>query len=170
MAQIERAKSGVDRLSASADAQVLSVWLVSRQCDRLLCEFWLFCIDPLSFANSHILRLRARPPVCSPTWVVGCRSRKKDGEQPFEFDGKEILSNRSKQAKPKAGEKTDTKGGKGQSVRWKAWWRQGNIECAVSEKYASCWIHQDCHVADEQKADLTKAAGVSGGKTNVKCD
>jgi len=34
----------------------------------------------------------------------------------------------------------------------------------VSEEYASCWVHQDCHVADEQKAALKKAAGVSGGK------
>ena len=34
----------------------------------------------------------------------------------------------------------------------------------VSEEYASCWDHQDCHVADEQKAALKKAAGVSGGK------
>jgi len=49
-------------------------------------------------------------------------------------------------------------------VRWKVWWRQGNIKCAVSEVYASCWVHQDCHVADEQKAALKKAAGVSGGK------
>jgi len=47
-------------------------------------------------------------------------------------------------------------------VRWKAWWRQSNIKCAVSEEYASCCIHQDCHVADEQKAALKKAAGVSG--------
>ena len=40
--------------------------------------------------------------------VVWCRSRGKDEEQrPFEVDGKEIFSNRSKQAKPKAGEKTD---------------------------------------------------------------
>jgi len=55
--------------------------------------------------------------------VVWCRSREKDKEQrPFEVDGKEISSNRSKQAKPNAGEKTDKKGGKGQSVRWKAWW------------------------------------------------
>jgi len=46
----------------------------------------------------------------------------------------------------------------------KAWWRQGNIKCAVSEEYASCWVHQDCHVADEQKAALKKAVGVSGGK------
>jgi len=57
-------------------------------------------------------------------------------------------------------EKTNKKGGKGQSVRWKAWWRQGNIKCTVSEKYASCWVHQDCHIADEQKAALKKAARV----------
>ena len=50
-------------------------------------------------------------------WVVWCRSRKKDEEQrPFQVDGKGIFSNHSKQAKPKAGEKTDKKG----SVRWKA--------------------------------------------------
>ena len=93
----------------------------------------------------------------SKDWVVWCRSRKKDEEQrPFEVDRKEMFSNRRKQARPKAGEK---KGGKGQSVRWKAWWRQGNIKCAVSEEYASCWVHQDCHVADEQKAALKKVAG-----------
>ena len=51
---------------------------------------------------------------------------KNEDQRPFEVDGKEIFSNRSKQAQPKAGEKTDKKGGKGQSVRWKAWWRQGN--------------------------------------------
>jgi len=98
----------------------------------------------------------------SKDWVVWCRSRKTDEEQrPFEVDGKEIFSSRSKQAKPKAEEKTDKKGGKGQLVRWKAWWQQGNIKCAVSaEEYASCWVHQDCHVADVQKAALKKAAGV----------
>ena len=38
----------------------------------------------------------------------------KDEEQrPFEVDGKEIFSNHNKQAKPKSGEKTDKKGGKG---------------------------------------------------------
>ena len=53
--------------------------------------------------------------------VVWCRSRKKHKEQrPFEVDGKKIFSNRSKQTKAKAGEKTDKKGGKGQSVRCKA--------------------------------------------------
>ena len=49
-------------------------------------------------------------------------------------------------------------------MRWKAWWQQGNIKCAVSEEYASCWVDQDCHMADEPKAALKKAAGVSGGK------
>ena len=59
----------------------------------------------------------------SKDWVVWCRSREKDEEQlPFEVDEKEIFSNRSKQTKPKAGEKTDKRVGKGQSVRWKAWW------------------------------------------------
>ena len=38
-------------------------------------------------------------------WVVWCRSRKKDEEQrPFEVDGKEIFSNRSKHDNPKAEE------------------------------------------------------------------
>jgi len=49
-------------------------------------------------------------------------------------------------------------------VRWKAWWRQGNIKCAVSKEYASCWVHHDCYVADEQKVALKKAAGVSERK------
>jgi len=54
----------------------------------------------------------------SKDWVVWCRSRQKDEEQrPFEIDGKEIFSNRSKQTKAKAGEKRDKKGGKAQSVR-----------------------------------------------------
>jgi len=57
----------------------------------------------------------------SKDWVVWCRSMNKDEEQrPFEVNGKEIFSNHSKQAKPKEGEKPDKKGGKGQSVRWKA--------------------------------------------------
>ena len=95
----------------------------------------------------------------SKNWLVWCRSRKKDEEQrPFEVDGKEIFSNRIKQANPNAGEKTDMKGSKGLSVRWKAWWRQGNIKCAVSEEHSPCWVHQDCHVADEQKVAVKKAA------------
>ena len=84
--------------------------------------------------------------VKSKDWVVRCRLKAKNEEQrPFEVDGKEIFSNRSKLTKAKAGEKRDKKGGKGQSVRWKAWWHQSNIKCAVVEEYASCWVHQDCH-------------------------
>jgi len=57
----------------------------------------------------------------SKDWVVWCRSREKDKEQrPSEANGKEILSNRSKQTKAKAGEKMNEKGDKGQSVHWKA--------------------------------------------------
>jgi len=103
----------------------------------------------------------------SKDWVVWCKSRKNDeAQRPFEAaaDGKDIISTCSKQAKAKAGEKKDKKGGKGQSVRWKTWRRQTNIKRAVSEEYASCWAHQDCHVADEDKAALKKAAGASGGK------
>ena len=103
----------------------------------------------------------------SKDWVVWCRSRKKDKEQrPFEADGKQIFLNRSKHIKAKAGEKMDKEGGQGQSVRWNAWWQQSKIKCAVSEEYASCWVHQNCHceVADEEKAALKKAAGESGAK------
>jgi len=39
----------------------------------------------------------------------------------------------------------------------------GQHKCTLSEEYASCWVHQDCHVADEQKVALKKTAGVSGG-------
>jgi len=61
----------------------------------------------------------------SKDWMVCCSSRKIDEEQrPFDdddcfyiiADGREIFSYRSKQAKAKAGEKMDKKGGNGQSV------------------------------------------------------
>jgi len=68
------------------------------------------------------------------------RSREKDEEQrPFEVDGKEILSNLSKQARAKAGEKMDKKGRAVSALE--AWWQESNIKCAVSEEYASCWVH-----------------------------
>jgi len=72
-----------------------------------------------------VMRIRAGAVIKkmgkSKDWVVWCRSKKKDEEQhPFEVNGEEIFSNHSKQAKHKVGEKTDKKGGKGQSVRWKA--------------------------------------------------
>ena len=102
--------------------------------------------------------------------VIWCRSSKKHEEQrPFEVDGKEIIANRCKQAKAKAGEKMHKEGGKEQLVCSKAWWRQSKIECALSEENASCWVHQDSHLIHEQKTALKKAVGVSR-KTNVKYD
>ena len=63
---------------------------------------------------------------------------KNEEQRPFEVNGKEIFSNRRKQTKSNVGEKMNKKGGKGQSVRWQAWWRQSNMKCAVSEEYALC--------------------------------
>jgi len=51
-----------------------------------------------------------------------------------------------------------------QSVRWKAYWRQSNFKCAVSEENAWCWAHQDFHVVNQKKAVLNKMAGESGIK------
>jgi len=56
----------------------------------------------------------------------------------FEIDGKEIFSNSNKQTNVTAREMMDEESGIGQLVRWKAWCRQNNIKCAVSEEYASC--------------------------------
>ena len=56
---------------------------------------------------------------------AGRGNHEKDEEQrPFEVDKKEIFSNRSQQTNANAGEKIDKTGGKGQSVRWKAWTEQ----------------------------------------------
>jgi len=101
----------------------------------------------------------------SKDWLVWCRSKKNDKEQrPFEVDGKWIFLNHSKQAKAQAAEKRDKTGGKGQSVRWKAWWRQGNIKCAESNHYAVRWAHHDFDMADKKKTAFKKVAGISGRK------
>jgi len=55
-------------------------------------------------------------------------------------------------------------------VRWKERWRQKNIKCAVCEKYASCWVHQDCHVADEKKNNFEESSQSIKRKMNVGCD
>jgi len=98
---------------------------------------------------------------------VGCLVQvegKRRRATPFEVDGKKTYSNRGKQANATAGERMDNKGGKRQSVRWKAWRQQSNIKCAVSEEHASCWVQQDCQVVDEKKVALKKTTGVSGRK------
>ena len=81
--------------------------------------------------------------------VVWCRSRKKDEEQ-YTFESSQTAASKQKPKQER------------QWIRKAA--KEINIKCAVSEKYAWCWVHQDCHVADEIKAALKKAAGVSGGK------
>ena len=96
--------------------------------------------------------------------VVWCRSREKDEEQrPFEADVKEIFQTAASKQKQKQ-EKRSIKKEVKCSQCWKVWRRQRNITCAVSEEYASCWVHQDSHVADEQKTSFKKTAPVSGGK------
>ena len=57
----------------------------------------------------------------------------------------------------------DKKEGNGQSVHWKAWWRKGNIKCAVGKEYASCWVHRDCHVTGKRPEYQEE-------QTNVNCD
>ena len=58
---------------------------------------------------------------------------------------------------------------RGQSVRYRSWWKQGNITMAVSEDHASYWVHKDLTVTKQIQALFT-AARASGGRTNVKYD
>jgi len=91
----------------------------------------------------------------SKDWVVWCRSRKKDQKQhPFEADGNEIFSNRSKQTKAKAGpeRRQIRKEAKGSQCAGKRGGDRATL--AASEEYASCWVHQNCHVA--KKKQLSK--------------
>jgi len=53
---------------------------------------------------------------------------------------------------------------RGQSVRYRVWWKQGDIKIAVSEDHTSCWVHKDFTVTTKQIRALLTAAGASGGK------
>jgi len=75
---------------------------------------------------------------------------------------KSFCLNRSKQLNPKQEKKCIKQQAKSSLCAGKR--GDDRALCAVSEVYPSCWVHQDCHVADEQKAALKKAAGVSKGK------
>jgi len=64
----------------------------------------------------------------------------------FELSRKEIFSNhdemKSKEEKNKKnGSKKNAP--RGQSVRYRPCWKQGNIKMAVSEDHTSCWVHKD---------------------------
>ena len=51
----------------------------------------------------------------------------------------------------------------GQSIRYRSWWKQGNIKMAVSEDHASCWVHKDLTVTTKQiQAFLTEARASTG--------
>jgi len=87
-------------------------------------------------------------------WVVWCKSKKGAEEiRSFEFSGKEIFSNYDE---TKSKEEKNRKNGskkrahRGQSVRYKSWWKEGNIKMAVSEDHASCWVHRVLTVTQNQ--------------------
>jgi len=75
-------------------------------------------------------------------WVVWCKSKKGAEEiRSFELSGKEIFSNydetKSKEEKNKKnGSKKKPEAHCGQSIRYRSWWKQGNIKRAVSEDHA----------------------------------
>jgi len=83
-------------------------------------------------------------------WVVW-RKPKKGAEEicSFELSGKEIFS---KYDETKSKEEKNKKNGskkkahRGQSVRYRSWWKQGNIKMAVRKNHASCWVHKDLTV------------------------
>jgi len=101
-------------------------------------------------------------------WVMRGKSKKGAREiRSFELSGKEIVSNydetKSKDEKNKKnGNKKDVH--RGQSVRYRSQWKQGNIKMAVSEDHASCWVHKDLTVTTKQIQALLTAARASGGK------
>ena len=79
-------------------------------------------------------------------WVVRCKSKKGAEEiRSFELSGKEIFFNynetKSKEEKNKKNG-SKNKALRGQSVRYRSCWKQGNIKMAMSEDHASCWVHK----------------------------
>jgi len=101
-------------------------------------------------------------------WVVWCRSKKgAEKIRSFELSGKEIVS---KYDETKSKEEKNKKNGskkkahRGQCVRYRSWWKQGNIKMAVNEDHASCWVHKDLTVTTKQIQALLIAARASGEK------
>jgi len=101
-------------------------------------------------------------------WVVWCKLKKGAEEIcSFEHNGQEIFSNYDEtKSKEDKNEKNGSKkqAYRGQSVRYRLWWKQGNIKMAMSEDHASCWIHKDLTVTTKQTQALLTAARASGGK------
>jgi len=79
-------------------------------------------------------------------YVVWCKLKKGAEEiRSFELSRKEIISNYDK---TKSKEEENIKNGsqknahRGQSGRYKSWWKQGNIKMGVSEDHVSFWVHK----------------------------
>jgi len=83
--------------------------------------------------------------------------------------GKKSSLNMMKRNRKRKREKNKKHGSKkkahrGHSVPYRSWWKQGNIEIAVSEDHASCWVHRHLTVTTKQIQALLTAARASGGK------
>jgi len=101
-------------------------------------------------------------------WVVWCKSKKgAEKIRSFELSGKEIFFNYDE---TKSQEKKNEKNGskkkahREQSVRYRSWWKQGNIERAVTEDHASCWVQKDLSVTTKKIQALLTVARESSGK------
>ena len=68
---------------------------------------------------------------------------KRAGENPLIFFNYD--ETKSKVGKNKKNE-NKKKARRRQSVRYRSWWKQGNIKMAVSEDHAACWVHKDLTV------------------------
>jgi len=96
-----------------------------------------------------------------------CGASQKKGRRKihsFELSGKEIFFNsdgtKSKEEKNKKNW-SEKKAHRGQSVRYKSWWKQGNIKMAMSKDHTSCWVHKDLTVTTKKIQALWTAARAS---------
>ena len=99
-------------------------------------------------------------------WVVWCKSTEGAGDiRSFEVSRKEMffkydkIKSKEEKRKKKRGKKNAHRR---QSVQYRTWWKQGNIQMTVSEDHASCWVHKDVTVTTKQIRALLIAARASG--------
>ena len=108
----------------------------------------------------------------SKDWVVWCNS-KKEGEEDhrFEHHGEKLFSSYDEK-KSKVGDEQGKKKKQkaGQSVRYRSWWKQGNMKMAASKNYANCWVHKDFLYTANNVETLREAFGASGEKTSARCE
>jgi len=95
-------------------------------------------------------------------WVLWCWSKKEAEEiRSFEFSGKEIFFNyeltKSKEEKNKKNN-SKKKAHHGQSVRYRSWWKQGNIKTAMSEDHFMLGS-QRSHSQDKTNSGFVDSSG-----------